>query len=122
MLAVSNIWLIFAFVYLLRRPVTPAARAALLFHRALSTDTLGNTRSHPHRYIENDVDSGSFYLKMGASLFGIGSMIYACLEIGVFVENSSCFNPVMALNPCLFVMFVMLQLYFIYKNSLVYKI
>ncbi|GAV03884.1 hypothetical protein RvY_14253 [Ramazzottius varieornatus] len=118
MLAVSNIWLIFAFVYLLRRPMTPAARAALVFHRSVSTDTLGSTRPHVHRYIENDVDSGSFYLKMGASLFGIGSMIYACLEIGVFVENTSCFNPVMALNPCLFIMFVMLQLYFIYKNSL----
>ena len=44
-------------------------------------------------------------------------MIYACLELGVFVENSSCFSVVMAIYPALFVVYVLLQLYFIFKNS-----
>ncbi|OQV18242.1 hypothetical protein BV898_07638 [Hypsibius exemplaris] len=65
----------------------------------------------------SDLDSASFYLKMGALAFAIGSMIYACLELGVFVENTSCFNTIMGLNPVLFMVFVVLQLYFVFLNS-----
>lgn len=69
------------------------------------------------RVIYTEVDSANFYLKMGALSFAIGSMIYACLELGVFAENTSCFNTVMGLNPALFICFLILQLYFIFLNS-----
>ncbi|XP_055333523.1 proton channel OtopLc-like [Paramacrobiotus metropolitanus] len=69
------------------------------------------------RVTYSEEDSASFYLKMGALSFAVGSMIYACLELGVFVENTSCFNTVMGLNPVLFVCFIILQLYFIFLNS-----
>ncbi len=66
---------------------------------------------------QEDTDSGSFYLKMGSLVFAIGSIIYTCLEMGVFVENNSCFNIVIGIEPCFFVIFVMLQLYFIFRSS-----
>lgn len=69
------------------------------------------------RVIYTESDSSSFYLKMGALSFAIGSMIYACLELGVFAENRSCFNTIMGVNPVLFICFIILQLYFIFLNS-----
>ena len=69
---------------------------------------------------QEDSDSASFYLKMGSLVFAIGSMIYTCLEMGVFVENQSCFSIVIGIEPCFFVIFVMLQLYFIFRSSQVW--
>ncbi|OQV17611.1 hypothetical protein BV898_08236 [Hypsibius exemplaris] len=117
MLAIGIAFLVFAFLYLFRKP---KANPKAVKHMHI----IGNHHyDHPEehsiqdRFIENDVDSGSFYLKMGATAFAVGSMIYACLELGVFVENTSCFSGVMGLYPTLFIIYVLLQLYFIFKNS-----
>lgn len=67
-----------------------------------------------------DSESGSFYMKMGGLIFAIGSMIYTCLEIGVYVENRSCLNIVMGIEPCIFIIYIMLQLYFIFHSSQVW--
>ncbi|OQV15296.1 hypothetical protein BV898_10527 [Hypsibius exemplaris] len=71
-------------------------------------------------FYRGETDSGSFYLKMGALVFAIGAMIYNCLEMGVFVENRPCFDIVIGIEPCLFVLFLVLQLYFIFKSSQLY--
>ncbi|KAG6462512.1 hypothetical protein O3G_MSEX013305, partial [Manduca sexta] len=45
---------------------------------------------------------GSFYLRMGAVAFGIGSMIYSGLEFGQYWElerNTNCHNVLLALTP-----------------------
>lgn len=110
LLAISNVWILLAFFFLFRRPGQhQRGKSNSVF---LETQPVKN-----QRFIENEIDSGSFYLKMGATLFAIGSMIYSCLQLGVFVENTLCFNFVMGVNPCLFILFTMLQLYFIFKNS-----
>ncbi|XP_055336231.1 proton channel OtopLc-like [Paramacrobiotus metropolitanus] len=108
LLAISIVWILFAFCYLFRSKKQISQ----------DTDQLTDHKKLKHlRFIRNDVDSGSFYLKMGATLFAVGSMIYSCLQLGVFIENISCFNIVMGVNPCLFILFILLQLYFIFKNS-----
>lgn len=110
LMALSLLWISFAFLYLFRPPHQRKPRK----HPRPSSSKPVKTQQ---KFIQHPVDSGSFYLKMGATLFGVGGMIYSCLQLGVFVENTSCFDFVMGVNPCLFILFIMFQLYFIFKNS-----
>lgn len=65
---------------------------------------------------------GSFYIRMGAVLFGIGSMIYCGIEIGVFFElritkGSGCQTMFVLVRPLLKMIFVFVQMYFIFLNQ-----
>ncbi|KAB0798965.1 hypothetical protein PPYR_06845 [Photinus pyralis] len=63
---------------------------------------------------------GSFYLRMGAVAFGIGSMIYSGLEFGQYFEletNTKCHNVLLALTPALRMAFIFIQMYFIFLNN-----
>lgn len=63
---------------------------------------------------------GSFYLRVGAIAFGIGSMIYSGLEFVQFFEtgsNAECYNVWDAIKPCVHMGFTFIQLYFIFLNS-----
>ncbi|XP_053999643.1 proton channel OtopLc-like isoform X3 [Hylaeus anthracinus] len=63
---------------------------------------------------------GSFYLRMGAVAFGIGSMIYSGLEFGQYFEleqNTKCHNIMMALTPATRMAFIFIQMYFIFLNN-----
>ncbi|KAH0999642.1 hypothetical protein HUJ04_006030 [Dendroctonus ponderosae] len=63
---------------------------------------------------------GSFYLRMGAVAFGIGSMIYSGLEFGQYFElerNTKCHNVLLALTPATRMAFIFIQMYFIFLNS-----
>ena len=56
------------------------------------------------------------------SVFGIGSMIYSGIEVGMFVEqnwgeNSDCNNVFSVLRPVLQMFFVFVQMYFIFLNQ-----
>ncbi|XP_028028546.1 proton channel OtopLc-like isoform X1 [Bombyx mandarina] len=84
-------------------PQLPAKRLSLGF--ALATRT--------HHY-------GSFYLRMGAVAFGIGSMIYSGLEFGQYWElerNTNCHNVLLALTPATRMAFIFIQMYFIFLNN-----
>ncbi|XP_063636227.1 proton channel OtopLc-like isoform X3 [Cydia splendana] len=84
-------------------PSNAAKRLSLGF--ALSTRT--------HHY-------GSFYLRMGAVAFGIGSMIYSGLEFGQYWElerNTNCHNVLLALTPATRMAFIFIQMYFIFLNN-----
>ncbi|CAE1316989.1 unnamed protein product [Acanthosepion pharaonis] len=73
----------------------------------LHTRTLGATR-------------GSFYLRLGAVGFGIGSMIKSGLQFGEFFEldfRSPCINILQRLLPILHLTFTFAQLYFVFLNS-----
>ncbi|KAJ8922686.1 hypothetical protein NQ315_007718 [Exocentrus adspersus] len=64
---------------------------------------------------------GSFYFRMGVTGFGIGSVIYSALQFGEYWELSSerdCDNLLKAIKPALRVVFVLMQMLFIfsYKN------
>ncbi|KAJ8976142.1 hypothetical protein NQ317_018114 [Molorchus minor] len=63
---------------------------------------------------------GSFYLRMGAVAFGIGSMIYSGLEFGQYFEveqNTKCHNVLLALTPATRMVFIFIQMYFIFLNN-----
>jgi hypothetical protein len=63
---------------------------------------------------------GSFYLRLGAVAFGIGSMIYSGLEFGQFFELESkedCYNFLYGFTPSSNMLFTFLQLYFVFVNS-----
>ncbi|XP_055909068.1 proton channel OtopLc [Eupeodes corollae] len=63
---------------------------------------------------------GSFYLRMGAVAFGIGSMIYSGLEFGQYFElerDTKCHNVMLALTPATRMAFIFIQMYFIFLNN-----
>ncbi|XP_025830866.1 proton channel OtopLc-like [Agrilus planipennis] len=63
---------------------------------------------------------GSFYLRIGAVAFGIGSMIYSGLEFGQYFElerNTKCHNVLLALTPATRMAFIFIQMYFIFLNN-----
>ncbi|RZF48653.1 hypothetical protein LSTR_LSTR010743 [Laodelphax striatellus] len=63
---------------------------------------------------------GSFYLRMGAVAFGIGSMIYSGLEFGQYFElekDTKCHNMLLALTPATRMAFIFIQMYFIFLND-----
>lgn len=72
---------------------------------------------HPARPVQH---YGSFYLRMGAVAFGIGSMIYSGLEFGQYFEleqNTKCHNIMLALTPATRMAFIFIQMYFIFLNN-----
>ncbi|KAK3100048.1 hypothetical protein FSP39_013917 [Pinctada imbricata] len=64
--------------------------------------------------------TGSFYLRLGAVGFGIGSMIQNGLHFGEFFDAdlfSSCNTVLHGIKPLLALCFTFIQLYFIFLNS-----
>ncbi|XP_065574792.1 proton channel OtopLc-like [Artemia franciscana] len=62
----------------------------------------------------------SFYLRIGAVAFGIGSMIYTGLEFGQYFEidsSSKCHNILLAITPAARMLFTFIQMYFIFLSS-----
>ncbi|KAF4523611.1 hypothetical protein B566_EDAN014585 [Ephemera danica] len=63
---------------------------------------------------------GSFYLRMGVAAFGVGSVIYSGLEFGRFFElksSSECRNIFLLVTPLCRIIFVLLQMLFIFTNN-----
>ncbi|KAF4523612.1 hypothetical protein B566_EDAN014586 [Ephemera danica] len=63
---------------------------------------------------------GSFYLRMGAVAFGIGSMIYSGLEFGQYFElkpNTKCHNVLVAVTPATRMAFIIVQMQFIFMKN-----
>ncbi|CAH1403807.1 unnamed protein product [Nezara viridula] len=64
---------------------------------------------------------GSFYLRLGASSFGIGSMVYSGLELGehFLVAGTACNNIIIsAIKPVLRMAFALLQIHFIFLSDI----
>ncbi|KAF2879143.1 hypothetical protein ILUMI_27029, partial [Ignelater luminosus] len=69
---------------------------------------------------QNDHSHGSFFLRIGAIAFGLGTMIYNGLEFGAFFETpftSPCYMILRGVNPVLQMIFTFMQMYFIFMNS-----
>lgn len=63
---------------------------------------------------------GSFYLRVGAIAFGIGSMVYSGLEFGQYFElknEDSCQNLLIAINPATRMILTIFQMQFIFLNT-----
>lgn len=79
-----------------------------------------STNSNHKKRVNDGPHCGSFYLRLGAVAFGIGSMIYSGLEFGQFFElkkKSHCYNILYGLTPSTRMAFTFIQLYFIFLNS-----
>nr|XP_053641592.1 proton channel OtopLc-like isoform X1 [Cherax quadricarinatus] len=74
----------------------------------------------PKFAITGSNNHGSMYLKMGAVVFGIGSMIYSGLEVGQYFElkaDDDCANVLLVVSPAARMLFTFIQMYFIFLNS-----
>ncbi|XP_063823699.1 proton channel OtopLc-like [Ostrinia nubilalis] len=94
-----------------RSTATAARMQPQLAAKRLSLGFALATRTHHY---------GSFYLRMGAVAFGIGSMIYSGLEFGQYWElerNTNCHNVLLALTPATRMAFIFIQMYFIFLNN-----
>uniref|UniRef100_U5EQT7 Putative conserved plasma membrane protein n=1 Tax=Corethrella appendiculata TaxID=1370023 RepID=U5EQT7_9DIPT len=72
------------------------------------------------RKTTQDPAHGSFFLRVGAIAFGLGTMIYVGLEFGTFFEiplESPCFEILKGVNPLLQMIFTFMQMYFIFMNA-----
>ncbi|KAK0177426.1 hypothetical protein PV328_001482 [Microctonus aethiopoides] len=84
------------------------------------SDSPDNGCSHVSTEMKHGQHYGSFYLRMGAVAFGIGSMIYSGLEFGQYFEleqNTKCHNIMLALTPATRMAFIFIQMYFIFLNN-----
>ncbi|XP_064094885.1 uncharacterized protein LOC135207210 isoform X3 [Macrobrachium nipponense] len=73
-----------------------------------------------HKTSDNEHSHGSFFLRIGAIAFGLGTMIYNGLEFGVFFEIpmvSPCYQILRGVNPLLQLVFTFMQMYFIFMNA-----
>jgi len=143
----SIVFLIFVYIFLLNRKRKPSSSGELLRTCANTIDFLVRrgkasqkncNNSHPTSDdLERDteeqsvadsddfdptqqVQCGSFYLRVGAVAFGVGSMIYSGLEFGQFFELESkehCYSFMYGLTPGSHMIFTFIQLYFIFMNS-----
>ncbi|XP_064609588.1 proton channel OtopLc-like [Liolophura sinensis] len=109
----SILFLGYVYTYLLR---TRAAK---------KTTPSGQSQKKKHRKRKVSVDkvnsnTGSFYLRLGAVAFGIGSMIHSGLQFGDYFEVEvidPCRHAVFAIRPIVHLMFTFVQLYFVFLNS-----
>lgn len=63
---------------------------------------------------------GSFYLRVGAIAFAIGTMVYSGLEFGLYFEMNGqpgCSNYMSALTPILRMILCIIQMQFIFLNT-----
>ncbi|XP_047739391.1 proton channel OtopLc isoform X8 [Hyalella azteca] len=73
-----------------------------------------------HKISDNEHSHGSFFLRIGAIAFGLGTMIYNGLEFGVFLEiplSSPCHMILRGVNPIAQLVFTFMQMYFIFMNA-----
>lgn len=132
----SILFLIFVYIFLLNRKRKPFSRIRAFAASILNRNDSGNDLEQSASSISYDCDSeaaadsydssnpqahcGSFYLRVGAVAFGVGSMIYSGLEFGQFFELESkehCYSFIYGFTPGSHMIFTFIQLYFIFMNS-----
>ncbi|GAB6026242.1 hypothetical protein CHUAL_012451 [Chamberlinius hualienensis] len=109
-------FLIYSYLFLMRRKGIAFHSFQSIFNRKVAIPP----PNHTHVQTGAPKSCGSFYLRVGAIAFGIGSMIYSGLEFVQFFEfdpNSSCYNVIYGVAPIAQLIFTFAQLYFIFLNS-----
>jgi len=81
----------------------------------------GSIRKNRGKVAETEKSHGSIFLRIGAIVFGLGTMIYNGLEFGAYFEStrdeSSCYSILGGINPILQATFTFAQMYFIFTFS-----
>ncbi|KAL5013432.1 hypothetical protein ScPMuIL_007702 [Solemya velum] len=132
----SLCFLLYVYYYLLRRHRLPTSFPKISsvkqigfsgLLRSLSTRSTDSVTGKPLRRRRrvsldpNNHHTGSFYLRLGAIAFGIGSMIHSGLLMGQNVQATGgtkhCRSSLQIITPFLQLSFTFAQLYFIFLNS-----
>ena len=69
---------------------------------------------------ENEKSHGSVFLRVGALVFGLGTLIYTGLEFLTFFEvprTCMSWDVLLGANPILYMVFVFMQMYYIFVHS-----
>ncbi|KFB37965.1 AGAP000075-PA-like protein [Anopheles sinensis] len=107
---VSIVFVIFVYASTMRRR---AVMTLIKNYHAKTNSTGGSSKKRvPH--------FGSFYLRVGAIAFGIGTMVYSGLEFGQYFElNASpgCSSIFIALTPAARMLLSLVQMQFIFLNT-----
>ncbi|ESO83219.1 hypothetical protein LOTGIDRAFT_93565, partial [Lottia gigantea] len=107
----SIFFLIYVYVYLLHSPNASTTSFRTRKRRVAFDET-------------NNHHTGSFYLRLGALAFGVGSMIHSGLNFGHYFEihhqGDPCSELVQAVKPLIHLIFTFAQLYFVFQNSKVH--
>ncbi|XP_048777253.2 proton channel OtopLc-like [Ostrea edulis] len=121
---VSVIFLIYAYVYLLRNKSIKLRRN---LRRGQYSTSASSSRSNLKRKYSFDdsrtYHTGSFYLRLGAVGFGIGSMIQSGLHFGELFDTNTdppshpCKSIAQGARPIIHLIFTFIQLYFVFLNS-----
>ncbi|XP_073963847.1 proton channel OtopLc-like isoform X2 [Choristoneura fumiferana] len=114
---VSVIFVVFQYANLMRQKAVNT-----IIHDYEETDKTGKdgkaTPSEKTKNKETISRYGSFYLRLGAIAFGIGSMVYSGLEFGEYFEmRDDCRTVLSALTPALRMALTLLQMQFIFLTS-----
>ncbi|XP_041359049.1 proton channel OtopLc-like [Gigantopelta aegis] len=114
----SVVFLLFLYVFILR-----TNSCSLICKKGGQyTTTDGNSRNRLNRNLSFDhstVHAGSFYLRLGAVAFGIGSMIMSGLSFGEYFESNIDHRGkfIYGARPVIQFVFTFCQLYFVFLHS-----
>ncbi|KAK6167422.1 hypothetical protein SNE40_021456 [Patella caerulea] len=131
---VSIIFLVYVYLYLLRRNRLKTEFLTRTLSRSMSwtkawakswakgdNESTKSNRRKRHISMDTNHHTGSFYLRLGAVGFGIGSMIHSGLQFGQYFQlydgPEYCTNVMQAFKPFLHLLFTFIQLYLIFMNS-----
>ncbi|XP_022244599.1 otopetrin-1-like [Limulus polyphemus] len=127
----SLIFLLFINVYPVHNKETSLATSA----NVVRSSIMNSLRKFGHRWETEDTKNqrsnktynsysvkshGSFFLRIGAIAFGLGTMIYNGLEFGKFFEipvTSPCYSILLGVNPVVQMIFTFFQMHFIFVNT-----
>ncbi|XP_053399314.1 proton channel OtopLc-like [Mercenaria mercenaria] len=112
----SIAFLVYAYSYLLRIRTFSVGRRG----RTIVSSVPVHSRKRNTCIDEIEQQTGSFYLRLGAVGFGIGSMIKSGLHFGEYFEmttSPNCAHVLFGIRPILHLCFTFIQLYFVFLNS-----
>ncbi|XP_060075584.1 proton channel OtopLc-like [Ylistrum balloti] len=124
------LFILYVYIFMMRKKHLGVRDIAKALSRRLSSSKtpptfVSDQRKHGHAIIYQSINypncTGSFYIRLGAVLFGVGSMVDSGLHFGqhlqAFDGQSLCNKPIEAAKPFAHLVFTFVQLYFIFLNS-----
>ncbi|XP_048481093.1 proton channel OtopLc isoform X1 [Plutella xylostella] len=120
--SVSVIFIIFQYVNLIRKKTVDSILSDYDVEEKLESRRDKNASASEQKPNQKKGEAisryGSFYLRLGAIAFGIGSMVYSGLEFGEYFEmNDRCRSVLSALTPAVRMALTLLQMQFMFLTN-----
>ncbi|XP_075033983.1 proton channel OTOP2-like [Mixophyes fleayi] len=74
------------------------------------------TWKHKNAIMFKDCQAGPIWMRGGIALFGVGTLVMACLKIVQAVDQLSCGTPMKMIQPIIQAIFVIVQTYFLWVS------